>query len=59
MCTRGLPDIYTLSPRACGPRASGRYIIGLRATRAFGITTKSGVSICHTSSRLEQQIHSS
>ena len=23
MGTRGLPDIYTLSPRACGPRASG------------------------------------
>ena len=24
--TRGLPDIHTLSPRACGPRALGVYI---------------------------------
>ena len=23
MSTRGLPDMYTLSPRACDPRASG------------------------------------
>ena len=38
MCTRGLPDIYTLSPRACGPRASGVYI--RQTTRAHGITTK-------------------
>ena len=33
MCTRGLPDIYTLSPRA-----SGVYI--RQTTRAHGITTK-------------------
>ena len=26
MGTRGLPDIYTLSPRACSPRALGIYI---------------------------------
>ena len=26
MVTRGFPDIYTLSPRACGPRALGVYI---------------------------------
>ena len=26
MGTNGLPDIYTLSPRACGPRALGVYI---------------------------------
>ena len=38
MCTRGLPDIYTLSPRACGPRALGVYI--RQTTRAHGITTK-------------------
>ena len=38
MCTRGLPDIYTLSPRACSPRASGVYI--RQTTRAHGITTK-------------------
>ena len=38
MCTRGLPGIYTLSPRACGPRASGVYI--RQTTRAHGITTK-------------------
>ena len=33
MCTHGLPDIYTLSPRA-----SGVYI--RQTTRAHGITTK-------------------
>ena len=38
MCTRGSPDIYTLSPRACGPRASGAYI--RQTTRAHGITIK-------------------
>ena len=38
MCTRGLPDIYILSPRACGPRASGVYI--RQTTRAHGITIK-------------------
>ena len=38
MCTRGLPDIYTLSPRACGPRALGVYI--RQTTHAHGITTK-------------------
>ena len=38
MCTRGLPDIYTLSPRACGPRASSVYI--RQTTRAHGITIK-------------------
>ena len=26
MCTRDLPDMYALSPRACGPRASGIHI---------------------------------
>ena len=36
MGTRGLPDIYTLSPRACGPRALGVYI--RQATRAH-VTT--------------------
>ena len=43
MCTRGLPDIYTLSPRAytlspraCGPWASGVYI--RQTTSAHGIT---------------------
>ena len=38
MCTRGSPDIYTLSPRACGPRASGVYI--RQTTRAHDITIK-------------------
>ena len=38
MCTRGSPDIYTLSPRACGPRALGVYI--RQTTRAHGITIK-------------------
>ena len=36
MSTRGLPDIYTLSPRACGPWALGVYI--RQTTRAHGIT---------------------
>ena len=43
MCTRGSPDIYTLSPRACGPRASGVYI--RQTTRAHGITIKY-ISVC-------------
>ena len=38
MCTRGFPDIYTLSPRACGPRVLGVYI--RQTTRAHGITIK-------------------
>ena len=38
MCTCGSPDIYTLSPRACGPRASGVHI--RQTTRAHGITIK-------------------
>ena len=38
MGTRDLPDTYTLSPRACGPWASGVYI--RQTTRAHGITIK-------------------
>ena len=26
MCSRDLPDMYALSPRACGPQASGIHI---------------------------------
>ena len=36
MSTRGLPDMYTLSPRVCGPRASGVHI--RQTTRVHGIT---------------------
>ena len=36
MCIRGLPDMYTLSPRACGPRASGVHI---RQTTHAHVTT--------------------
>ena len=36
MSTRGLPDMYTLSPRACGPWASGLHI--RQITRVHGIT---------------------
>ena len=36
MSTRGLPDMYTLSPQACGPRASGVHI--RQTTRVHGIT---------------------
>ena len=38
MYTRGLPDIYTLSPHSYGPWASGVYI--RQTTRAHGITIK-------------------
>ena len=34
--TRGLPDISTLSPRACGPRASG---VRIRQTTRACVTT--------------------
>ena len=37
MGTRGLPDIYTLSPRACGPQALGVYI---RQTTLAHVTTR-------------------
>ena len=40
MCTRGLPDIYTLSPRD-----SGVYI--RQTTRAHGITTKCNIFTPH------------
>ena len=36
MCIRGLPDMYTLSPRACSPRALGVHI--RQTTHAHGIT---------------------
>ena len=36
MGTRALPDMYALSPRACGPRASGIHI--RQSTRAHVIT---------------------
>ena len=36
MCTHGFPDMYTLSPRACSPRASGVHI--RQSTRAH-VTT--------------------
>ena len=38
MCTRGSPDIYILSPRACGLLALGVYI--RQTTCAHGITIK-------------------
>ena len=36
MGTRALPDMYALSPRACGPRASGIHI--RQSTHAHVIT---------------------
>ena len=36
MSTCGLPDMYTLSPRACGPQASSVHI--RQTTRVHGIT---------------------
>ena len=39
MSTRGLPDMYTLSPQTCGPLASGVHI--RQTTRVHGITITS------------------
>ena len=36
MCTRGLPDLFTLSSQACGSQASGVYI--RQTIHAHGIT---------------------
>ena len=44
MCTRGLLDIYTLSPRACGPRALGVYI--RQTTHAHGIIVIYNTGTC-------------
>ena len=38
MGTRGLPDMYILGPRACGPRALGVHI--RQTTRAHVTNTK-------------------
>ena len=42
--TRDLPDIYTLSPRACGPWPLGVYI--RQTTRAHGITMITALYKC-------------
>ena len=42
MGMRGLPDMYTRSPRAAGPRAEGVHI--RQTTNAHGITV-----MCHNS----------
>ena len=34
----GLPDMYTISPRACGPWASGVHIYIRQTTHVHGIT---------------------
>ena len=47
MSTRGLPDMYTLSPQACGPQALGVHI--RQTTRVHGITiTYTYIYIYHT-----------
>ena len=43
MGTRALPDMYALSPRACGPRASGIHI--RQSTRAHVITYTSYITL--------------
>ena len=50
MGTRDLPDIYTLSPQACGPRVSGVYI--RQTTRANGITITYNIYIIKYGSTL-------
>ena len=47
--TCGLPDMYTLSPRACGPRASGVHI---RQATSACVTT----IMYHFLSELTQQL---
>ena len=46
MSTRGFPDMYTLSPRACSPHASGVHI---RQT-----TCVHGITITHIKSHVIQ-----
>ena len=43
MNTSGLPDMYTLSPRACGPLALGVHT--RQTTSGYGIT-----DMCHSHS---------
>ena len=38
MCTRDLPDMYALSPRACGPRALGIHIRQIPRAHVTNIT---------------------
>jgi len=38
MCTRDLPDMYALSPRACGPQALGIHIWQIPRTHVTTIT---------------------
>ena len=44
MGTRDLPDMYALSPRACGPRALGIHI--RQITRAHVTTIKCNLVMC-------------
>ena len=46
MCTRGLPDMYTLIPWACGPRDSGVHI--RKNTRVHVTTIKCIILNKHT-----------
>ena len=55
MCIRGLPDMYTLSPRACGPRASGVHI--RQTTHAHGITITCTLDSLPTYIKLQYHIN--
>ena len=44
MCTRVLPDMYALIPRACGPRDSGVHI--RQNTRVHVTTIKCSLATC-------------
>jgi len=46
MCTRDLPDMYALSPRACGPQALGMHIRQIPHAHVTTITCNTSV---HTS----------
>ena len=53
MGTRVLPDMYTLIPRACGPRDSGVHI--RQNTRAHVTTIKYIILFTYTSSSRVQR----
>ena len=54
MGTRGLPDIYTLSPRACDPRALDVYI---RQTTRAHVTTIIPYNLSAGTALVQPRVH--
>ena len=50
MCSRDLPDMYALSPRACGPWASGIHI--RQIPRAHVTTITYNIVVCVKSNKV-------